>query len=775
MKLFAWVGGRGTRSCSGSSERPTCRTRSRSAPLGDDRADRGTGAGRLVVAFAGTGVAFAVNSASYVAVVVALLAMRVADLRPYVPPSVQTGFRRSIRVMLSFVRRSRRVAVAFFAVLALSTLSFNFDVLLPLLAGKTLDAGADVFGLMAAVFEAGALCGALFLATLGKARLRLLLAGAAGFGVVELALAMQDDLAPICGLLFLAGVFYILWGANALASLQLSAPEHLRGQAASLYMSRSWAALRSAACSPAGSRRRAARSSRSPSPARPRCSSRSPVSQPSPSESKEISMQATHDYTHCRFGVATRDITPPVGIYARSWGAATHEVAEGVHRPFTATAAVFAPIAGDEPTLALVAVDIGWFQHLSDERDLRATVMRDTGLAEEALLINMSHTHAGANVNSQLTDKPGGELIQPYIEHLTEQISAAILEAQAAPAPAWVTWGTGRCALAANRDFWDAEAERFACGYNPDAPADDTLLVARVTGEDGELRATLFNYACHPTTLAWRTGSCRPTTSARHARSWTAPSAYRHCSSRAPRAIWSARRLRRRDGRRRSQRPPARLRRRGGDRGPAAAGNQVRLQGHRRVGRQPRRLGIPAVEDEQLRGSEQLAARVSHRPAPPQGGDRRRREPLRRDSRLGAGAGEGTASPLPRRGAGRRSGLRDAALDLAARRRAARGGPQRALLGVPGRAAAAPRRDAPARPRRTNRTLRLPVAGGDLRHRASTRSSSRPSRPAVSSRRSRLPRARSRSCAPIRLAPPVRLSIARAPAASALTKGTHPR
>ena len=162
--------------------------------------------------------------------------MRVADLRPYVPPAVQTGFRRSIRVMLSFVRRSRRVAVAFFAVLALSTLSFNFDVLLPLLAGKTLDAGADVFGLLAAVFGAGALCGALFLATLGKARLRLLLAGAAGFGVVELALALQEDLATVCCLLFLAGVFYILWGASALASLQLSAPEHLRGQAASLYM-----------------------------------------------------------------------------------------------------------------------------------------------------------------------------------------------------------------------------------------------------------------------------------------------------------------------------------------------------------------------------------------------------------------------------------------------------------------------------------------------------------------------------------------------------------
>ncbi|HEX4931493.1 MAG TPA: MFS transporter [Gaiellaceae bacterium] len=204
-----------------------------SSALGTMARIAGPGLGGLVVALAGTGEAFAVNSLSYLAVVVALLAMR--DLRPYVPPAVQTGFRRSIRVMLSFVRRSRRVAVAFFAVLALSTVSFNFDVLLPLVAGRTLDADADVFGLIAAVFGAGALCGALFLATLGKAKLRLLLAGAAGFGVLELALAPQTQLLPVCGLLFLTGVFYMLWGTSALASLQLAAPQHLRGQAASLY------------------------------------------------------------------------------------------------------------------------------------------------------------------------------------------------------------------------------------------------------------------------------------------------------------------------------------------------------------------------------------------------------------------------------------------------------------------------------------------------------------------------------------------------------------
>ena len=213
--------------------------------------------------------------------------------------------------------------------------------------------------------------------------------------------------------------------------------------------------------------------------------------------------EQTFPTTHCRFGVARRDVTPPVGIYSRSWGAATHDVAEGVHRPLTATAAVFAPVDGDGPTLALVALDIGWFQYAPDGAALRDAVMERTGLRDAELLIQMSHTHAGANTNSQLTGKPGSDLIVPYLALLADQVGDAVVEAQASAAEAFVSYGYGRCGLAANRDFWDAEAERFACGYNPGEDADDTLLVGRVTRRDGTVAATLFNYACHPTTLAW--------------------------------------------------------------------------------------------------------------------------------------------------------------------------------------------------------------------------------------------------------------------------------
>jgi hypothetical protein len=40
--------------------------------------------------------------------------------------------------------------------------------------------------------------------------------------------------------------------------------------------------------------------------------------------------------------------------------------------------------------------------------------------------------------------------------------------------------------------------------------ADDTVLIARVSDEDGKCLATVVNYACHPTTLAWDNTSISP-------------------------------------------------------------------------------------------------------------------------------------------------------------------------------------------------------------------------------------------------------------------------
>jgi MFS family permease len=194
----------------------------------------GPALGGVVIAFAGAGAAFAVNATTYLAIIGALLLLDSSTLlaaRRDTEASVLSGAADSLR----FIGNSRRALVAFVAVLALSTFSFNFNVLLPLVADQTLHSGPQVFGLIAAVFGAGALCGAMINATVARASLRLLLVGAFGFGLFELLLAPQHSLPVVCVLLFLTGITYTLWGTNALSTIQLEAPEHLRGRAAALY------------------------------------------------------------------------------------------------------------------------------------------------------------------------------------------------------------------------------------------------------------------------------------------------------------------------------------------------------------------------------------------------------------------------------------------------------------------------------------------------------------------------------------------------------------
>jgi hypothetical protein len=84
-----------------------------------------------------------------------------------------------------------------------------------------------------------------------------------------------------------------------------------------------------------------------------------------------------------------------------------------------------------------------------------------------------------------------------------DKLISATRSALASRQPARLSWRYGRCALAQNRDLPQPAASRYVVGWNPDTPADDTLLVGRITAADSDnVLATLVNYACHPTTLA---------------------------------------------------------------------------------------------------------------------------------------------------------------------------------------------------------------------------------------------------------------------------------
>lgn len=201
-------------------------------------------------------------------------------------------------------------------------------------------------------------------------------------------------------------------------------------------------------------------------------------------------------------GLCQVDITPPVGIYSRNWGASTRDVAEGIHKPLLLTCFVFQASKLDKP-LVLISADLGWWKSAEDERILRFGILKELDLEPSHLMFCLSHTHSGPCLYSEERSKPGGSHIELYLLELKEKAVLAVKKALSSSEKSTLSWRYGKCSLATNRDLPDVEKERLIVGMNPQEKADDTLLVGRVTTENGKTVGVLVNYACHPTTLAW--------------------------------------------------------------------------------------------------------------------------------------------------------------------------------------------------------------------------------------------------------------------------------
>ena len=134
----------------------------------------------IVYGFAGAGVCFLFNAVSFFAVLLSLFWMRVGDFFPleaFERPSILRGTREG----LGYVRRQKRMVVLLSLTVVLSTFCFNFNVTLPVLAYSTLHTNAQVYGLLSALFGAGALVGSLGAASLGRASAKVLLTGSLVF------------------------------------------------------------------------------------------------------------------------------------------------------------------------------------------------------------------------------------------------------------------------------------------------------------------------------------------------------------------------------------------------------------------------------------------------------------------------------------------------------------------------------------------------------------------------------------------------------------------
>ena len=189
----------------------------------------------LLIAVVGVGVCFLVNAASYVAVILALLLMREREMYAVGRDESGKGVLRGAGEGLAYAWRTQVIRAVLLMMLIIATIGINFSVLLPILTSQTLLAGPQVFGILSALFGAGALAGALFSASLARASMRALMTGAVIFAVAELALAPLRVTWAVGSVLVVVGFAFALYASQSNAALQRVVPDRLRARVLALY------------------------------------------------------------------------------------------------------------------------------------------------------------------------------------------------------------------------------------------------------------------------------------------------------------------------------------------------------------------------------------------------------------------------------------------------------------------------------------------------------------------------------------------------------------
>ena len=189
----------------------------------------------ITYAMFGPGWCFMINGISFIAVIGALLAMR---LPPHVHPPETTSALEELREGTRYIRSQPTIRVLISMVAVSSMFGLSFGTLIPAWSVNVLGGGAGISGLLFSARGAGALLGALFIASLGRNILRgkLLMAGSLLFPLLLFSLALSRQLPLSLILLAGAGVGTILVNNLSNALVQTSTPERLRGRVMGTYI-----------------------------------------------------------------------------------------------------------------------------------------------------------------------------------------------------------------------------------------------------------------------------------------------------------------------------------------------------------------------------------------------------------------------------------------------------------------------------------------------------------------------------------------------------------
>ena len=185
-----------------------------------------------VIALLGVAPCFAINAATFLVMFVALRAMDPGLLERGARAGREPG---QLRSALAYVRRTPELRIPLAMMVLVGTVSFNFQVLLPLLAAQTWHGTAATYAALTASMGVGSVLGALAAGARGRATPRILVFAAALFGGAELLVALAPSFPLQALALVPLGAASVTFAAGVNASLQLAAAPAVRGRVMALY------------------------------------------------------------------------------------------------------------------------------------------------------------------------------------------------------------------------------------------------------------------------------------------------------------------------------------------------------------------------------------------------------------------------------------------------------------------------------------------------------------------------------------------------------------
>ena len=194
-------------------------------------------AGLLIGAF-DISIAFLINGISFVAVILAYLAMRDSELRAIPQNPRPRNWSEVVATLAEGARYVRSTPIVLLAVTIVglaSTFGMNFSVLTPPLADNVLHVGASGFGFLMAASGIGSTVAALWVAFQRRPGTRPIAFGAIALGLGSVVLAFSTSFVLSLAAMAIAGAGGIAMAVSANTTIQLAVPDHLRGRVMSFY------------------------------------------------------------------------------------------------------------------------------------------------------------------------------------------------------------------------------------------------------------------------------------------------------------------------------------------------------------------------------------------------------------------------------------------------------------------------------------------------------------------------------------------------------------